>query len=139
MPASILLAAALCGTLLITSVAPVPAAASDPLARYRGTARVLVAAAPDAVDPALVRQRQLFKAMGAAARERDLVLVEAVGSAGNALRQALGCEPGVFTAVLVGKDGGAKLRSRDPLGADKLVPVIDAMPMRQDEAARPRT
>lgn len=139
MPASTLLAATLCGGLLFASVAPAPAAAPDPLARYRWNARVLVAVAPDAADPALVRQRRLFAAMGQGARERDLVLVEAAGPSGEALRQALGCEPGVFTAVLIGKDGGAKLRSPDPLGADRLFPVIDAMPMRQDEARRPRS
>lgn len=138
MPASTLLATALCGGLLIAALAPA-AAAADPLARYRWTARVLVAVAPDAADPALVRQRRLFAAMGAEARDRDLVLVEAVGRSGEALRQALGCEAGAFTAVLVGKDGGAKLRSPDPLGADQLFPVIDAMPMRQDEARRPRS
>ena len=138
MPASPLLAVTLVGGLLAAAVMPA-AAAPDPLARYRWTARVLVAVAPDAADPALARQRQLFEAMGAAARERDLVLVEAVGRSGEPLRQALGCPPGVFAAVLVGKDGGAKLRSPEPLGADQLVPVIDAMPMRQDETRRPRS
>lgn len=138
MPATPLLAATLCGGLLLASVASA-AAGPDPLARYRWTARVLLAVAPDAADPALVRQRRLFEAMGAEARERDLVLVEAVGQPGESLCRSLGCEPGAFAAVLVGKDGGAKLRSSEPLGADRLVPVIDAMPMRQDEARRPRS
>lgn len=138
MPASPLLAAVFCGSLLVASVAPA-ASEADPLARYRGTARVLVAVAPDIADPSLILQRRLFAAMGADARDRDLVFVEAVGRSGEALGQALGCEPGAFMAVLVGKDGGAKLRSPIPLGGDRLVPVIDAMPMRQDEARRPRS
>lgn len=138
MPLSPLLATALLGGLLVAFLAPA-AAGPDPLARYRWSARVLVAVAPDPADPALARQRRLFAAIGADARERDLVLVEAVGPSGETLSRALGCEPGAFTAVLVGKDGGAKLRSAEPLGADRLFPVIDAMPMRQDEARRPRS
>lgn len=138
MPASTLLAAMLGGGLLIAAVAPA-AEGPDPLARYRWMARVLVAVAPDTHDPALVRQRQLFQAMGAGGRNRDLVLVEAVGGAGAALCRVLGCEPDAFMAVLVGKDGREKLRSTEPLGSDRLFTVIDAMPMRRDEARRPRS
>lgn len=136
MPASHLLLTTVLAGLLLASVEPA-AAAPDPLAHYRWAARVLVAIAPDPADPALARQRHLFEAMRAEARERDLVLVEAVGRSGEDMRRALGCEPGLFTAVLVGKDGGAKLRSPEPLGADRLLPVIDAMPMRREEAGRP--
>lgn len=35
--------------------------------------------------------------------------------------------------ILIGKDGGAKLRSEKPLSMAKLQETIDAMPMRQDE------
>lgn len=38
-----------------------------------------------------------------------------------------------FTFVLVGKDTGEKLRSRDLVSIDKLFGTIDAMPMRQRE------
>ena len=39
-----------------------------------------------------------------------------------------------FTVVLIGKDGGEKLRSRSPVSMERLIEVIDAMPMRQKEA-----
>ena len=110
----------------------------DPLAPYRWKARVLVAIAPAADNPQLVEQRRLFKTFGKAGQERDLALVEGIGDQGKAkvLREALGLEDSGFYAVLVGKDGGAKLTSRHPLSADQLFPVIDAMPMRQDEMKR---
>jgi hypothetical protein len=41
-----------------------------------------------------------------------------------------------FTVILVGKDGGDKLRSLKPLSIQKLYNTIDAMPMRQSEMKR---
>ncbi len=101
---------------------------------YRGKWRVIVALTPSATDPQLDRQRRLYHDMGRGARERDLVLVEAAGSsaAAVALRHRLGADAG-FTALLIGKDGGEKLRSDTPVGKADLFPLIDSMPMRQQE------
>lgn len=43
-----------------------------------------------------------------------------------------------FTAILLGKDGGEKLRSNQPIPWQTLQSTIDAMPMRQSEASRSR-
>ena len=43
-----------------------------------------------------------------------------------------------FLLVLLGKDGGEKLRSRKPLPLSKLESTIDAMPMRQEERQKER-
>lgn len=120
------------------AAAPPALAAGDPLAPYRWTSRVLVALAPSGADAALAAQRRIFADLGAAARERDLVLVEATDDTprGAALRRRFGGDG--FRAVLVGKDGGEKLSAAAPLGRDALFPLIDAMPMRQDEMARRR-
>ena len=130
-------------TLLAAAVAAAPlappaSAAGDPLARYLWKSRVLVALAPSRADAAFAEQRRIFDGLGAAGRERDLVLVEATDDTpgGAALRRRFGGEG--FRAVLVGKDGGEKLSAATPLGRDALFPLIDAMPMRQDEAARRR-
>ena len=40
---------------------------------------------------------------------------------------------GAFAAVLVGRDGGEKFRSSEPVPAEKLFGLIDAMPMRRRE------
>ena len=127
------------GALALLAAGPCARAASpdDPLQAYRWTSRVIVALAPTKTDPNLDRQRKLYHAMLAGARERDLVLLEAVGgsSAAAALRQRFALGPG-FSALLIGKDGGEKLRSDGPVGADELFPLIDSMPMRQQEMLR---
>ena len=113
-------------------------AADDPLARHRWRDRVILVLAPSEADPSLVAQRHLLAAMGRGARERDLVLVEAVDGTpdGQALRRRFGGTG--FRAVLIGKDGGEKLTADHPLGADALFPLIDSMPMRQDEMKKAR-
>ncbi|MFC6388654.1 DUF4174 domain-containing protein [Methylorubrum zatmanii] len=114
------------------------AAAEDPLAGYRWTSRVLVLAAGDAGDPKLAAQREALASARAGAAERDLVTLEAVGPGerAGALRRHLGLSGEGFRAVLVGKDGGAKLTSDEPIPPQRLFATIDAMPMRREEAKR---
>ena len=50
------------------------------------------------------------------------------------LRKVYGIGDDVFAIVLVGKDGGEKLRSSEPVTADKLTGLVDEMPMRRQEA-----
>lgn len=111
------------------------AASDDPLAAYRWKARLLVLAAPDPADPRLAAQRGILEAAKAGAGERDLVTVEAIGAAGQApqMRRRLSLPADAFRAVLVGKDGEAKIVSVEPITADRLFGTIDAMPMRRDE------
>ena len=40
---------------------------------------------------------------------------------------------GTFTVILVGKDGGDKMRTSKPIVLQKLYSTIDAMPMRKSE------
>lgn len=109
------------------------------LASYRWTSRILVVFAPRAAHPGLIEQRRLYRAMGNGAHERDLVLVEEVGASpeAGAVRARFGVDNG-FAVLLIGKDGGEKLRSDRPLDEAALFPVIDAMPMRQAERQRQR-
>ena len=52
------------------------------------------------------------------------------------LRDLFSAEQGRFQVILVGKDGGVKLRSDKPVPAAELFGLIDAMPMRQEEMRR---
>lgn len=52
------------------------------------------------------------------------------------LREQFNVDPEVFTAILIGKDGGEKRRFSEPVSAPELFAIIDAMPMRQEEAHR---
>lgn len=114
---------------------PAGAGDGDPLAGYRWKSRVLVLAAPDSGDARLAAQRQALASVRAGSTERDLVTVEAVGpgAEARALRRRLGLPDDAFRAVLVGKDGGAKLTEAEPIPPQRLFSTIDAMPMRRDE------
>ncbi|MGI4802498.1 MAG: DUF4174 domain-containing protein [Janthinobacterium lividum] len=80
--------------------------------------------APTASDPALIQQRHLVDAARPGLAERDLVLIEIIGKRPH------------FEAVLVGKDGGEKLRAATPLTPERLFETIDAMPLRLQERRR---
>lgn len=52
---------------------------------------------------------------------------------GDAAREQFGIEAETFAIVLVGKDGGEKFRSAEPVGPRDLFDRIDSMPMRRRE------
>lgn len=125
--------------LLAAALAPAPAAPSPTtVAAMRWQRRVLVMAAPRADDPALVAQRRALAGWDAAARERDLTVVTVIGDrvtgaadTATALRRRYRMPSDRFAAVLIGKDGGVKLRKATPIAAEMLAETIDAMPMRR--------
>ena len=51
----------------------------------------------------------------------------------TAARRRFKLSPGDFTVIVVGKDGGEKLRSHQPIPFARLRDTIDRMPMRQQE------
>ncbi len=109
--------------------------------RYRPL--LLFAATPD--DPSLLAQVTRFKDAAAGLRERDVLVIaipyrdpspsEVSLSAADAqaARRLFHVAPEDFMAILLGKDGGEKYRSKKPISFEKLRATIDAMPMRQDE------
>ncbi|GEP00074.1 DUF4174 domain-containing protein [Methylobacterium haplocladii] len=114
------------------------AAGADSIDGYRWKSRLLVLASADAADPMLRAQREALATVRNGASERDLVTVEAVGREPKAvaLRRRLGLPDDGFRAVLIGKDGGAKLTSDRPIAPQTLFSTIDAMPMRRGEMKR---
>jgi Domain of unknown function (DUF4174) len=128
---------ALFGSIIMNSVTAAHAE-HDPLSHYRWTARVLVVIAADPESPDLAEQKRQIESLKDGAAERELVVVQPpAGSAeATALRRHLGLGNEPFQAVLVGKDGGAKLRAAKPIAALTLMAAIDAMPMRQEEMRR---
>ena len=49
------------------------------------------------------------------------------------LKKGLSVPPGRFMIVLIGKDGGEKIRQQSPVDLKEIFAIIDAMPMRQLE------
>ncbi|MCP8889077.1 DUF4174 domain-containing protein [Sphingomonas faeni] len=118
-------------------VLAVALAASPNLAQMKWERRVLIVAAPSSQDAALAEQRRILANWKANSDDRDLTVVEVIGDrvqgAGDTaatIRRKYRL-PATFTAILIGKDGGAKLRSAKPFAAAVLEQTIDAMPMRR--------
>ena len=86
---------------------------------------------------------------GPAVKDRDLVVfqvLEAGKSTMNSepitnhavqwLQEKFEISRGRFTVILVGKDGGIKLKQSEQTSLDDIFVLIDAMPMRQEEMRR---
>jgi hypothetical protein len=121
-------------------------AAASPLDALQWRHRVVLLFAPSADDPLLRAAREELARAACEARERDIVVVEAVageplridgkpaGDAGE-LRGRYGIPNERFAALLIGKDGGVKRRDDSAPDLAGLFAQIDAMPMRRQEAA----
>jgi len=108
----------------------------DDLSPFRWRKRLLVISAASLDDSLLGQQRRWIQESVAGFRERDMALIElfeADSPGRSALRSKLTLEKGVFTVLLVGKDGGEKLRSQEPVPMAEVFALIDSMPMRKRE------
>lgn len=92
------------------------------------------------------QQIQAWQAHKAGILDRDLLLVEVLGTGTSqvdghpltsasvdALRRRFGVFKAQFVVLLVGKDGTEKQRSHSPFDLTLLFRTIDSMPMRQQE------
>lgn len=106
-------------------------------------ARPVVIFAETPNDPRYIEQLSLLIEGIDDVIERDVaIIVDTDGENRSALRDQL--RPRGFMMVLIGKDGGVKLRKPFPWDVRELSRVIDKMPMRQREiverrAANPAT
>jgi hypothetical protein len=119
---------------------------ANPLLAERWNTRPLVIVAPSATDPTLVRMQDILQtpANQAAFKEREMVLYVVVGDRARrddvwlsaeqarAIRSAMDVSANApATVLLVGMDGGIKMRERGVIDAKTLFGTIDQMPMRQ--------
>jgi Domain of unknown function (DUF4174) len=130
----------------------VPAQAADPLASLAGQKRVLLLFSKSRSDANLDRQLGLLGDRRSDINDRKIVvLVATLGrepmavmgyaslpqGAGRALNQRFQPREEGLTLVLVGLDGTEKGRWHNALDPQVLFDLIDAMPMRQEEAQKP--
>ena len=111
----------------------------------RDHARPLLIFAPAPDDAQMGIQLRILEEHAAEAHDRDLVPIalpynspgpstlQLSNDDAEAARRRFHVAPGDFVVLLLGKDGGSKLRSSKPLSMPKLETTIDAMPMRQNE------
>lgn len=108
------------------------AAIADVLEDYAWTHRPVIIFADSDRDPRFQKQIEQFEARTEDMEERDVViLTDTDPKANGPLRQKF--RPRGFNVLLIGKDGGVKLRTPHPIEADALSRHIDRMPMRRRE------
>jgi len=108
--------------------------------------RVLVLFSPSESDASFQSQKQGLASSAEEVLDRNLMILEIVeqgqSRAGNqllseksvqAIRKRFGVQAGTFQVLLIGKDGGVKLRSSGPVSMKDLFGLIDSMPMRRQE------
>ena len=95
--------------------------------------RVLIIYAPPGSDEKLARQTDLLGKRKSELRERDLtqIILRDKAERPEITRRFQLKE---FTVLLLGKDGGEKLRSTEPVQPETIFRLVDSMPMRQEEA-----
>ena len=115
---------------------------------YRWQNRLLLVFAPDADSALYHRQQEMLLVAERGLNERDVVIIfvirDAVSTKGRPaaavaavdLRDAYGVLPHEFRVLLIGKDGGVKLRQEEPISMADLFALIDSMPMRKQEIGR---
>jgi hypothetical protein len=123
-----------------------PSAAAAELSDYRWIHRPLLLFAPTDGDSQLVETLSRIDASRCAFLERDMVIgivltegqstlaglpVNAVESRRLSERYSIG--ENAFTVLLIGKDGGEKLRVDEVPDLSTIYAVIDGMPMRSGE------
>jgi hypothetical protein len=132
---------------LASSAALMPArAAAAELGDYLWQRRPLLVFAPTENDPRLVETMRRIEASRCDFADRDMVLGRVVTDStitldgdvvdaeqAQRLRSAFGVGANGFSVVLIGKDGGEKLRVNDVPDLAAIYAVIDGMPMRGSE------
>ncbi|CAM4188247.1 DUF4174 domain-containing protein [Palleronia rufa] len=104
---------------------------------FRWIARPVVVFADSPEDPAFLEQIELLRAQAGDLATRDVAIIADTdpGTLSDIRRRL---RPRGFQLVLIGKDGGVKLRKPFPWDVRELTRVIDGMPIRQREIRESR-
>jgi hypothetical protein len=126
----------------LTVATSTPGYAMDSLAQFEWKNRVLILFGEQG-EPKLAQQVERLRQQPGELAERDMVVLQVSGNEvrpihGNAktidasrLRGEADIRDSGFHLVLVGKDGGIKLRRSDVVGEVEIFDLIDRMPMRR--------
>jgi hypothetical protein len=116
------------------------------LSPYQWKNRLLFLFAPDRFHPMYDALHKSLAAQASEVADRDLVIFEVLESdlslakkdmidseSARLLREKFGVDRGDFAVILVGKDGGTKLKRKGRTPLKDIFALIDSMPMRQEE------
>ena len=97
---------------------------------WRNRLAIVFADSPN--DPRFAEQMEMFESQHDELVERDvIVFVDSDPAARSSLRSEL--RPRGFALILIGKDGGVKLRKPFPWSVREITHAIDKWPIRQQE------
>jgi hypothetical protein len=135
-----------CGGIPTASASGRPQEVEFELRDYQWQHRLVLLFAPSIRSLDYQQQLQAWRAQKAGILDRDLLLVEVLGTGTSqvdghpltpasvdALRRRFEVFKDQFVVLLVGKDGTEKQRSHSPFDLTLLFRAIDSMPMRQQE------
>ncbi len=136
-------------TLFILFILPLSLMAQNPLQAHKWQDRVIILFAPYPEQDDLQAQLDRFEEEAQGMRDRKLVVYRLFPDKGfdpegmsldsrtvGQLRERFSLSAEGFTMLLLGLDGGEKLRRNDPVATRDLFNLIDSMPMRQAEMRR---
>ena len=104
------------------------------LDELRWNERVVIIYAPKGSEKQLGRQEALLRLHNVELTERDITqLVVRTPAENPEIVKRFKLSGAGFTVLLIGKDGGEKLRSHEIVSPETLCQLIDSMPMRQEE------
>ena len=121
----------------------------NPILKHQWEERVLIVTASSPTNIGYKSQQQLLTEGKKGMKERNLVIYRLYSDHwvdpnqemlsqedADAIYDAYGIEKGTFSVVLIGKDGGVKMRKDDLVSTREIFQLIDSMPMRQQEMRR---
>ena len=116
------------------------------LMEYQWKNRLLLIFTPSRDGPGYLRLKEDLSRQEEEVIDRDLLVFYILESGetklgnsllsestGDFLREKFSIKSGTFTVLLIGKDGGVKLRRETRVKLEEIFSLIDAMPMRQRE------
>ena len=116
------------------------------LSQFQWKNRLLLIFAPDENDSLFKKLQSEIIAQEAEVKDGDLIIFELFGLGSSRMNRALLDQSKVdsirrhfsvpqrsFRVILIGKDGGIKLKRNDQIDLETIFELIDSMPMRKDE------
>ena len=121
----------------------------NPITKHQWKNRVLIVSASSPTNVGYKRQDQLLTKGKKGMKERDLIIYRLYEDhwldpenellpedQANAIFKEYNIPKGTFSVLLIGKDGGVKMRKVDIVSTREVFQLIDSMPMRQEEMRR---
>ena len=116
------------------------------LTQFQWKNRLLFLFAPDSSDPSFHHLQNQIIDQKSEVEDRDLVVFSVLvqgpsqtdttaldRQAADSIRERFAVPPNAFSLILIGKDGGVKLKREDPVDLVEVFELIDSMPMRRNE------